>query len=145
MNANDMKQHLEQWVKREMGCVTGNAVLAELREQDAIIQWLSRFVQVDDVGDYPNGDESQALGFVVSGEALEESLGIVRSRETTLADRIREILASEVCPICKGTGERAIYEGDGTPCEENLRLVCCSCVEGQRQAKEQSDTVADYL
>jgi len=142
---NNVKEHLEQWVKREMGCVTGNAVLAELREQDAIIQWLSRFVQVDDVGDYPNGDEPQALGFVVSGEALEESLGIVRSRETTLAERIREILASEVCPICKGTGERAIYEGDGTPCEENLRLVCCSCVEGQRQAKEQSDTIEDYL
>jgi hypothetical protein len=95
LKQNDMKQHLEQWVKREMGCVTGNAVLAELREQDAIIQWLSQFIQVDDVGDYPNGDEPQALGFVVSGEALEESLGIVRSRETTLADRIREILASD--------------------------------------------------
>lgn len=93
MNANDMKQHLEQWVKREMGCVTGNAVLAELREQDAIIEWLSQFIVVDDVGDYPNGDEPQTLGFIVRAEALAESLGVVRSWETTLAERIREILS----------------------------------------------------
>ena len=59
--------------------------------------------------------------------------------------RGRHVFVREVCPFCKGTGERAIFEGDGTPCEENLRLVFCSCVEGQRQAKEQSDTIEDYL
>lgn len=80
-------------MKREMGRVTGNAVLAEMREQDAIIEWLSQFVVVDDIGDYPNGDEPQALGFTVRAEALAESLGVVRSWETTLAERIREILS----------------------------------------------------
>ena len=84
-----MDKQLEQWIKNEMGCVTGFAVLQKLKEQEEVIDWLSRFFFVDDVGYEPELGPP-ALGFFCRSQKLEEELGCpVSGWDTTLSEQVR--------------------------------------------------------
>lgn len=82
-------KHLETWIKNEMGCVTGLAVLQKLKEQEEAIEWLSKFFFVDDVGYEPEFGPS-CLGWFIRHQKLEEELGCpVSGWDTSLYEQVR--------------------------------------------------------
>jgi len=84
-----MDTHLEDWIKKEMGCVTSLAVIQKIKEQEEVIEWLSRFFFVDDVG-YEKELGPSALSWFTRWKTMEKELGPpVSGWDTTLYEQVR--------------------------------------------------------